>query len=604
MAATSTGAITVEMCVGGRDVSEPRLARDGAFVVYAVSEEGVANLVARSLDGVSDSQTPDRTLAIEPRLRAARGFGGGAWCFTADESAVVYVGAQGDLWLQPIDGGESRRLTEFGNECSVSSPCCAPDGSSLVFVVDDAEVHQLSFNEGTVHRIDDGSADFCFDPFVEPDSAATRWQAWNVPDMPWDHSRIQRHADNGAVSDLPGSACIQQPRVMPDGRAICIRDDDGWLNVWIENCPLVSEPFEHAGPTWGPGQRSYAWSPDGSRVAFTRNVEGCGRLCVIDVGSSTAPIEVAHGVHGQLSWAGDRVACLRSDACTPPSVVVYDTAMWQPVVVAVAGSSSWHTANLIEPELVEIQSRADRIFARLYRASGSHRGLIVWLHGGPTDQWQVSFMPRIAYWSAQGWNILVPDHRGSTGHGRSYQQALRGQWGILDVHDTIAASAHAHAAGWGTPNNTVVMGGSSGGFTALEVVASDSSLYCAAVVLYPVTDLIDLAQRSHRFERHYTDTLVGALPAATDRYRERSPIEHASRCATTPLLILHGDADPVVPLDHSTVFAERVRAAGGEVELHIYEGEGHGFRQRANQLDEYRRIADFLARYVPLAFGQ
>jgi len=595
------------MCVDGRDLSEPRLRSDGAMIIYAASERGVANLVAHLLDG----ERPDQILATEPPLRPARGLGGGAWCFTGDGAAVVYVGAGGDLWLQLGTGGESRRLTHFGSERSVSSPWCAPDGRSLVFIVDDAEVHQLCFDDGTSQRIDDGSADFCFDPFVEPDSVGVRWQAWNVPNMAWDHSRVQRWAAGDGVTDLPVAGCVQQPRVMPDGRSICVRDDTGWLNIWVEGHPLAGEPFEHAGPTWGPGQHSYAWSPDASRVAFSRNEGGFGRLCVVDIGSKTSSIEVAHGVHGQLSWSRERLGCICSDARNPPAVVVYDTQTWQRTVVAVGAAQAWTKAELAalaelpEPELVDAVSLAASIHARFYQGRNvGSRGLIVWLHGGPTDQWQVSFMPRLAYWRAQGWSIVVPDHRGSTGHGREYQQALRGQWGVLDVHDTLAVTVHAHAAGWGTPQTTVLMGGSSGGFTALSAVAAEPALFAAAVVLYPVTDLLGLAERSHRFERHYTDTLVGPLPDAIAQYRARSPIEHADRFATTPMLILHGDADPVVPMEQSTVFAERVRAAGGDVELHVYEGEGHGFRQRESQLDEYRRIAGFVARHVPLAFAQ
>lgn len=480
----------------------------------------------------------------------------------------------------------------FDGERAVASPCCAPDGRSVVFALDDSEIHELSFDGGQTHRIDDGSADFCFDPFVEP-SGAIRWHAWNVPDMPWDHSRIQRFA-NGAVTNLAGSGSTQQPRTLSDGTPICLRDDAGWLNVWLGDRPLVEEPFEHGGPTWGPSQRSYAWSPDGTRVAFTRNERGFGRLCVIDV--ATGAVQgVARGVHGQLSWGGGRLTCLRSGARTPPEVVVYDTTTWERTPIASA--ASWPTDELVEPEAIEVGP----IHARLYRGNG--RGLIVWLHGGPTDQWQVTFMPRIAYWQAQGWNILVPDHRGSTGHGREYRQALRGKWGIVDVEDTLAVTKRAHLAGWGTPATTVLMGGSSGGFTALHTLAAEPELFAAVVTPYPVTDLLDLAQRSHRFEAHYSDSLIGPLPAATSVYRERSPITHAERYKR-PLLILHGDADPVVPVEQSQRFAERVGAAGGNVELHVYEGEGHGFRQRSNQLDEYQCIAGFLARHVPLASAQ
>ena len=67
---------------------------------------------------------------------------------------------------------------------------------------------------------------------------------------------------------------------------------------------------------------------------------------------------------------------------------------------------------------------------------------------------------------------------------------------------------------------------------------------------------------------------------------------------SAPLLILRGDSDPVVPLSSTLDLAERMRSAGGEVELVVYEGEGHGFRDPEHQRDEYRRIGEFLAGVV------
>jgi dipeptidyl aminopeptidase/acylaminoacyl peptidase len=220
------------------------------------------------------------------------------------------------------------------------------------------------------------------------------------------------------------------------------------------------------------------------------------------------------------------------------------------------------------------------------------------LHGGPTDQWPVTFMPRIAYWRAQGWNVLVPDHRGSTGHGRTYQQALRGRWGALDTSDIADVLADALSRGWGAPKRTAIVGSSAGGFTALGVAASRPELLAAVIVAYPVTDLADLVERSHRFEQHYTDSLVGTLPDAAGLYRSRSPLHRTKQLSATPILLMHGDSDPVVPIEQSTAFVERCLAAGADVEFVVYEGEGHGFRKPENQLDEYRRMHDFLATRV------
>jgi dipeptidyl aminopeptidase/acylaminoacyl peptidase len=227
---------------------------------------------------------------------------------------------------------------------------------------------------------------------------------------------------------------------------------------------------------------------------------------------------------------------------------------------------------------------------------------LCWIHGGPTGQWPVEFNARIAHWVDRGWHVLVPDHRGSTGHGRAYQQALQRRWGELDVEDTAAVLAHAHHSGVGRPTSTVVMGGSSGGSTVLGVVTGPhAALVAGGVAAYPVTELVELAERSHRFEAHYTDTLV-APRDDVDVLRARSMARRAGDLAR-PLLLLHGTEDPVVPFEGTVAFADAARQAGADVELHVFEGEGHGFADPANQLREYDLIARFLARVVPEPVG-
>ena len=596
--------IAAERCIAPIELTEPRLSRDGESICYASSAAGIARLVVHYFDG-----RPDTELATSPALRPGRGLGGGGWCWTAAMDAVVYVGADGNLWHQLLDSGSATRITEHGPERIASAPHAMPDGLHVVYVVDQAEVRIVAIAGGQPRRLDGGVADFCFDPWSGPGGRSVQWQAWDVPDMPWDASRIARASLDGApLSAIVPAHSVQQPRVLPDGRGVCIRDDHGWANLWVGDSPLVEEPFEHAGPTWGEGQRSYAWSPDGGRIAFTRNEAGFGRLCVVDTSTGTVT-EVARAVHGQLSWEGHRIAALRTGARAPTQVVVYDTDTWERTVVAVGPRTDWSDDELVEPLLVEVAVAEDglaggpaaaTVHARFYPAESSAGRLIVWLHGGPTDQWPVTFMPRLNYWRSRGWNVLVPDHRGSTGHGRAYQQALRGRWGELDVADAVAVTRHAEEHGWGQPVHTVLMGSSAGGFTALGALGCEPELFAAAVVLYPVTDLVELAERSHRFERHYSHSLVGPLPESLDIYRARSPIWHADRFTSTPILMLHGDLDPVVPVGHSRVFAERVRAAGGCVELHVYPGEGHGFRDRDHQLDEYRRIEAFLDAHLPI----
>ena len=591
--------IPAERCIGGPDLSEPRLAPNGSSLAYVRSTTGGSALMLSLLDGA-----PPRQLSSYPPPRGGRGLGGGCWNWLPDSSAVVYVAVDGNIWLQPVPGGPVRRVTGVGEGRGAQAPAVSPSGDAIVYAVDQCEVWLQPLDGGPSHRLDDGGADFCFDPtFLAPDEVA--WQAWNVPDMAWDAARIER-ADlgGGARSPIVGGGAIQQPRSTPAGSMVSVRDDTGWNNVWLGDRVLVDEPFEHAGPTWGMGQRSVVPSPDGTRVAFTRNEAGFGRLCVVDA-SSGKVTDVARAVHGQLSWHGSRLAALRTGARTPPQVVVYgersDDATWERTVIDVGSYSGWDDAALVEPEAIDFVGRdGTTIHARLYRADAPTGRLICWLHGGPIDQWQVTFMPRLAFWRSRGFDILVPDHRGSTGHGREYQQAMNSRWGDIDVTDTIDAIRHAHAGGLAEPTGTVLIGGSAGGFTVLGVVAAEPALVACAVVAYAVCDLFDISVRGDRFERHLTHHLVGPIPASQPidgPYVTRSPISFAERIST-PLLMFHGDADPVVPVEQSQMMAERMLAAGGTVELVVYEGEGHGFRQPQNQLDEYRRTEAFIARHL------
>jgi hypothetical protein len=180
-------AIPVERCIVARDLTEPGLSPDGRCIVYALAAGGLAALMIDALDG-----TPVRQLTAFPAPRPGRGFGGGCWCWSAAGDAVVYVAVDGDVWLQPVPTGDVRQLTNHGPERSAAGPCAVADGSRVVYVVDEAEVWAVRLDDGSTERLDDGSADFVFDPSASPNCVTAMWQAWSVPDMPWDRARVQR----------------------------------------------------------------------------------------------------------------------------------------------------------------------------------------------------------------------------------------------------------------------------------------------------------------------------------------------------------------------------------------------------------------------------
>ena len=603
-----TGPIPVDWCLEGRDLTEPRLSPDGTRVALVVRWQRATGIVL-----VPTSGGPERLVTTQPAPAPGRGLGGGCFDWLADSSGLVYVALDGELWCQPL-AGAPHRMTAWERACR--APTVSPDGRTVVVVVDEAEVWQVSLDSDDRHtatRLDDGTDAFCFDPHIAADSTRVAWVGWSPPSMPWDVAQVvtARLDSLEAIPQRRGrtNASVQQPRWCTDGSLGAVHDGSGWLNVYIDGKPVAAEPAEHAGPTWGMGQRSYAVSPDGASAAFVRNEDGFGRLCVVERDSG-AVTDVARGVHGQLSWVGESLVALRTGARTPTQVVAYDTNDWNRTVLAVGPVAGWDHVELPEPEVVAIpiqespdNGRPALVHARRYVA-GTGR-MLCWVHGGPTDQWQVDFRPRIAYWWSRGWDVLVVDPRGTTGHGRSYQQALNGRWGRLDVDDTAALIRHAHREGWATADSTVAMGGSSGGLTVLGLLADHPDIVAGAVASYPVSDLADLASATHRFEAHYTDTLVGSPddPTTAQRMLELSPLHRAERIAG-PLLLFHGSDDPVVPIAQSDLLVEHIRQGGGNVDYVVYNGEGHGFRDPINQRDEYSRIERFLGEISGTTSGE
>ena len=589
------GAVPIELLLSGRDLTEARIDPTGSRVtVVARSPGGPARVLLVPVDG-----GPEREVALGIDIAAGRGDGGGATAWMPSGDTFVVAGRDGELHRGDLHGG-SRPLTARGR--STRMPAVSADGRYVVSVVDEAEVWLTDLHADREYRIDDGEHDFCMDPAIRVVNGDidVRWQAWSVPDMAWDRSVIVRFVmaapDGPAQRSLVGTAQTTQPRFLADGSLGCLRDDYGWLNVWIDDHALVDEPCEHGNPTWGPGAVSFTGSPSARTVALCRNDAGFGRLVLVDR-SSGATTDIGRGVHSSLSWAGEHLVAIRSGARTPTQVVSYrvgDDRADAPVhrtTLMVGPAVGWEAYGLPEPEVHRVDGPAGAVFLRRYAAGGGTA--LVMVHGGPTDQWRVEFNPRIAYWWSRGVDVVVVDPRGTTGHGREFAQALRGGWGVHDVVDVRAAIDHVHAAGWASPATTAVAGSSSGGLTVLGVLCSATPPVAAGVATYPVSDLAALLNVDHRYEAHYPLGLVG--PAGDPAYDIGSPMMHIGRLGT-PLLLLHGTDDPVVPIEQSRRLV--AGAPDGLIDYHEFEGEGHGFSAPASRRREFELMERFLGEHI------
>jgi len=203
--------------------------------------------------------------------------------------------------------------------------------------------------------------------------------------------------------------------------------------------------------------------------------------------------------------------------------------------------------------------------------------LVVRIHGGPTASARPELSTSVQFWTTRGFAVADVNYRGSTGYGRDYRDALRGQWGVADVADCLAVADYLAGGGLVDGARCVIRGGSAGGFTALAALCS-GDVMAGACVLYAVTDLLTLDDGTHKFESRYNDGLVGPRPGSEDLYRERSPLTHAADISV-PVLVLQGTDDLVVPLEQAQALVEALRDRGTLFDFLVFEGEGHGFRQ-------------------------
>ena len=593
--------LPVHLCLPGREVTDSHVRPGGRWVSGVLSERGLNGSFHRLSMWSLDETDRRIDLLVDPMPATGRGLSGGVHCWGGDGRRVFVVTPTEGIVEVSIDDDlpVRTRVLSFDPGRSWSTPAIDATNTALYAVADWCELWKCDLAGGEpvlVHR----SEGFAIDATA---GMSGRCHTWVRPHMPWTQSAI--HPDTAREE-----VAVQQPRFSIDGRSFgWISDEGGTANVHVSADAIVDadvvidDDCEHAGPTWGPGQRTWCFDATGTRIAYARNENGFGGLWIYDR-VSTVRTHVDRGVFGCLSWHGDTLAALRTGARTPQQLVAYDVSSpsvsgsTRRIVVRPA-ADEWFdeaiAAELVEPSLHEAVDGEVTVPYRLYRARNPNWGVIVWVHGGPVDQWQVTFRAKFAHWLSRGWSLAVVDHRGSTGHGRAFQCSLEGRWGIDDAIDTVAVARQVQRAFGYRPERTVLMGASAGGLSVLNAIGLAPGIAAGAVVSYPVVDLVDMMRGDDPFESHYMPRLIGAGGPDDAVLWERSPLSRAESMAGTPVLVFHGDKDRSVPLSHSLQLREHVNAAGGAVRLEVMEGEGHGFKDPLHVIRELSVTEEFLS---------
>ena len=226
-------------------------------------------------------------------------------------------------------------------------------------------------------------------------------------------------------------------------------------------------------------------------------------------------------------------------------------------------------------------------------------------HGGPEAYDSVRFDWWAQYFARQGYLVMQPNFRGSTGSGAAFKEAGRGKWG-QEMQDDLTDGVHAAVkAGYVDPDRVCIMGGSYGGYAALAGGAFTPDLYRCVIAVAAVVDLpaMILNERRDYGRDHwvvaYWREVIGNEAKERAKLERISPVNFADDFKA-PVLLIHGKDDSVVPITQSQRMHKALRAADKEVQLLRLDGEDHWMSGSATRYAMLDAITAFLAEHNPI----
>lgn len=234
--------------------------------------------------------------------------------------------------------------------------------------------------------------------------------------------------------------------------------------------------------------------------------------------------------------------------------------------------------------------------------TASSRPAIVLVHGGIHDNFSTKYVSVVRELLDEGYVVVSPEYRGSTGYGREHYEAI--DYGGHEIADTLAARNWAADRAEVDDERIGVVGWSHGGLHALLSVFRYPDSYAVAYAGAPVSDLLERWKyKDEGYHRLYTANYhLGTTPDADpDRYRKRSPA-HQAVATGTPLRIHATTNDGDVHHSEVESLVESLRDVGAEFEYECYDDApgGHDFELNESRFarDSRQRVYDFLADHL------
>jgi dipeptidyl aminopeptidase/acylaminoacyl peptidase len=222
--------------------------------------------------------------------------------------------------------------------------------------------------------------------------------------------------------------------------------------------------------------------------------------------------------------------------------------------------------------------------------------LVTLVHGGPNARDYWNFDSEVQLLASQGYAVLRVNYRGSSGYGWEHMSGSKNQWGARVQQDIIEGTRWVMQQGGILEDKVCIMGGSFGGYSAVQSAALAPDLFKCAVAVAGVYDLEMMFDEGDIPRIIYgKEYLIEQLGTDKPLMRKYSPVHNVHKLKAS-LLIAHGKKDEQVPFKHALALKDELDKQGKKYDWFVKDAEGHGFFDEQNRIEYFEKVVEFLAK--------
>ncbi|MGE0406111.1 MAG: prolyl oligopeptidase family serine peptidase [Candidatus Korobacteraceae bacterium] len=570
------------------------------------------------------------------------GFAGvSSFSLSPDLSQIAFI-RKGQVWVASLAAKTERQLTQLPEGLTAGAPGFSPDATYVAFYAsrgaDEPIPMPYNGNRMQVFRVNRWDTQLGLvsvyggDPVLVPtsgggnraQSGTHQWATGNAlvrQELSSDRKtrEIKITSTDGTTRTLwkdydpawwspsGGTSTVSSP----DGKWVAfVCDRSGWPHLYVIPSDATSESQAKQISTGNFGVTYPAWSADSKYLAFSHSADGNQMerfLSVAELPSGkVTPVVKARGVNINPSFSPDGKMLIYSRAAVEHPLEVYAASVnsGNPIRLTDSLPPSLQPQDLTAPVPVQFPSRASdhksvpgtlMVHKNLDR-SKKHPA-IVWIHGSGADQNYLGWHPGAyrmyysihQYFAQQGYVILTPDYRGSSGYHRDWATGHYMDLGGGETQDVAAGADYLKTLPYVDPDRIGVWGLSYGGFMTLQAVTTTPTLFRCAINVAGVADWATHGP--------WSIGRMGTPVSNPDGYYRSAPVKHLSKLEV-PLLILHGTNDTNVPIIQTLDVVDQLQKLGKPHEIALYPGEIHFFRRAHVLRDAWRRSEAFFNQYL------